>query len=250
MPGILYIVATPIGNLSDITLRALEILKSVDYILAEDTRVTGKLLDHYAIKNTLKSYHQHTSDNKKLNILNDLLRAKNIALVCDAGTPGISDPGNELINFLYSKQNLLDQPFAETLAAPSEPSKSFKKGDVINVIPIPGPSSLTAAISVSGFDMSRYLFIGFFPKKKKTKLLKFLAASNLAFVYFDSPHRVIKNLGFIAQQFGDKEVLVARELTKLHETLYRGNISEIHSKLQAVQLKGEVVVIVSNKPVP
>ncbi len=223
--GILYVVATPIGNLSDITLRALEILKSANLILAEDKRVAIKLLDHYDIKKDILIYNQHTFKNKnKLNrILSLLQEGKDVALVSDAGTPGVSDPGNELINYIYN---------------------IFGSEQSISVIPIPGPSALTATLSVCGFKIPKFIFLGFFPKKKKLKLTRQLEISDLSFVYFDSPHRVVKNLEFLKEQLGDREIFVARELTKLHETHYRGTISRVLEELAAQPLKGEFVIIV------
>ncbi len=221
----LFIVATPIGNLSDITLRALETLKSVDLILAEDKRVATKLLNHYDIKKDILIYNQHTFKNKsKLKqILNTLIQGKNIALVTDAGTPGISDPGNELINYILN---------------------NFGSESSINMVPVPGPSALTAALSICGFNVSKFVFLGFFPKKKKLRLTRQLEISNLSFIYFDSPHRVIKNLEFLKEQLGDREVFIARELTKLHETHYHGTISRVLEELAAQSLKGEFVVVV------
>jgi 16S rRNA (cytidine1402-2'-O)-methyltransferase len=218
--GTLFVVATPIGNLSDITFRAIETLKSVDIILAEDTRVTSKLLNHYDIDTDTLSYHQHSSDNKKLKILNFLNQGKNLALVTDAGTPGISDPGPELINFIYTNN------------------------PQIRFIPIPGPSSLTAAASISGFNMSHFLFIGYFPKKQKTRILKLITDATFPVVYLDSPHRLQKNLKLLLDNIGDLDILIARELTKIHEELFRGEISQSFDWLKN-SLKGEVIVIVN-----
>jgi 16S rRNA (cytidine1402-2'-O)-methyltransferase len=247
--GNLYIIATPIGNLSDITLRGLEILKSVDLVLAEDTRVTSKLLMRYDIKKDILTYNQHTFRNKnKLNqILELLLKGKNIALVSDAGTPGISDPGNELIDFIcsYSSGAGLDFP-RDFVARKSRSGQS--NVHQIEIIPIPGPSAVSAALSVCGFDVSRYTFIGFFPKKKKTKLIKLLTISNMPFAYFDSPHRLIKNLEYLKAELGDRRVFVGRELTKLHETLYRGKISSVLEELGKSDKRGEVVVVVEMCP--
>jgi len=228
MLGNLYIVATPIGNLEDITLRAINILKDVDCIIAEDTRITKKLLDFIAtylkLSNynpNLISYHQHSGEGKKFEILNMLLNGKNLALVTDAGTPGISDPGNELIDFLLSYKSDL------------------------KVIPIPGPSSITAALSVSGFRTDKFLFLGFWPKKKQDKLINYLKTSKLPFVFYESPFRIIKTLITLKKAFGgDIRVFVGRELTKLYESLYRGKISEVLEKLQKERLKGEIVVVV------
>ncbi len=228
MSGALYIVATPIGNLEDITLRAIKTLQEVDFILAEDTRVTKKLLDSlyttYHIPYTkLLSYHQHSTDSKKQEILQVLAQGKNLALVTDAGTPGVSDPGNELIAYCLS---LLPD---------------------LKIVPIPGPSAITTALSVSGLDVNRFVFLGFLQKKKRTKLFEWLKDGQMAFAYYDSPYRTIKNLEQIEQIFGEQtQVFVARELTKIHETLYRGMIVEVIQKLQKNAIKGEVVVVVNN----
>src|SRR3990170_4399775 len=204
MPGILYIVATPIGNLEDITLRALRVLKEVDLILAEDTRVSKKLMMHYDIKTPILSYHQHSSDSKKLEVYGRLERGESVALVTDAGSPGISDPGNELISYILEHDSS------------------------IKVVPIPGPAAITTALSVSGLPMSKFLFLGFFPKKGRTKLIELIKLTKLPIVFYESPYRIIKTLGFLGEKLGgDRGVFIARELTKLHESLYRGKISEV-----------------------
>lgn len=227
MAGTLYIVATPIGNLEDITLRAISILSDVDIILAEDTRVTKKLLfslnDKWPMINAkLLSYHQHSGEPKKLEILSYLNEGKNIALVTDAGTPGISDPGNELIDFL------------------------LEGNPEIKIAPVPGASSITSALSVSGFRANKFVFLGFMPKKKRNKLIKWIREGKMTFSYFDSPNRVIKNLELIKFEIGsDSRVLVARELTKMHETLYRGSVDEVIKQLKNENsLKGEIVVVI------
>ncbi len=223
MTGTLYIVATPIGNLEDITLRALKVLKEVDLILAEDTRVTKKLLNHYQIEKPIQTYHQHSSLDTKYYILNTLSTGKNIALVTDAGTPGISDPGNELVSFINHNSQFM------------------------SVVPIPGPSSLTAAISVSGLDLSKFIFLGFWPKKGKTKLVKNLKELKLPFIFFESPFRIEKTLQDLKKEFGpDINIFIARELTKLHETRYYGKVEEVTSQLKKGSVKGEIVVIVSS----
>jgi 16S rRNA (cytidine1402-2'-O)-methyltransferase len=228
MPGTLYVVATPIGNLTDISQRALETLRSVDLVLAEDTRVTKKLLNHYDIKLPTLSYHQHSSEKKKFEILNHLLQGKNLALVTDAGTPGISDPGNELIDFL-----------------------SHKVGDTqkIKAVPLPGPSALTATLSICGFNVNRFIFVGFLPKKKRQKLFSQVKESKLALIFFDSPKRILKTLDVLIEFFGpDHRVFVVRELTKLHETHYRGSLSEVRDQLnQEGSIKGEIVVVVEGR---
>jgi len=220
MTGTFYIVATPIGNLEDITLRALRILKEVDIILAEDTRITSRLTTHYQLPTTILSYHQHSSEDKKLEILKLLLDGKNIALVTDAGTPGVSDPGNELIDYLLSY-----------------------KPD-LKIIPIPGASAITTALSVSGFKTNNFIFLGFFPKKKKEKLINWIKEGRMSFAFYESPFRIIKTLEFVKSNFGDVRVFVARELTKIHESLYRGKIEDVIKQLSENKVRGEVVVIV------
>lgn len=237
MTGTLYIVATPIGNLEDITIRGLQTLSEVDIILAEDTRVTGKLLTFVKSKlgsdgspitvhvspskALLLSYHQHSSDSRKLEILKLLLDGKNIALVTDAGTPGISDPGNELVSYLTSR--ITD----------------------LKVVPIPGVSAITTALSISGMNVNKFVFLGFLPKKKRTKLFSWLKEGNMPFGFYESPQRIVKTLGVLSEAFGPgKNVFIARELTKMYETLYRGTIAQVSSELQKEQVRGEVVVVV------
>lgn len=224
--GKLYIVATPIGNLGDMTQRAVDTLGSVDLLIAEDTRVSKKLLNHFQIDIPIQTYNQHSFRNqfKLLQILQILKNGKNIALVTDAGTPGISDPGNELISFLVA----------------SDPA--------IEIIPIPGVSAVTAAISVCGFDMQRYIFVGFVPKKKQQKFFDPIIKSELPVVFFESPHRLLKTLQFLKNMIdGTRPIFVAREITKLHEQLYRGTLDELLAKLPNENPKGEVVVIISCK---
>lgn len=219
MSGKLYIVATPIGNLSDITLRALEILKSVDTIACEDTRHTLQLLNHFEIKKPLISYHQHSGKIKTEKIISELMSGKKIALVSDAGTPGISDPGEFLIQ--------------ETL----------KKG--IEVESIPGATALITALSVSGISTGEFVFYGFLPHKKgrQTKL-KEIAKEAKSVVIYESPYRIKKLLSELIEFCGDRNVSVSRELTKKFEETYRGKISEI---TPLIKEKGEFVVIIKGK---
>ena len=221
MSGILYIVATPIGNLEDITFRAVRILKEVDLILAEDTRVSKKIMMHYDVKTPITSYYQHSTEERKFEILERLGRGEKIALVTDAGTPGISDPGNELIDFI------------------------LERSDRISVVPIPGPSAITTSISVSGLPMSKFLFLGFFPKKGRTKLIELIKLTKIPIIFYESPYRILKTLGFLGEKLGgDRGVFIARELTKLHESLYRGKISDVRDQFAKEKIKGEIVVIV------
>jgi 16S rRNA (cytidine1402-2'-O)-methyltransferase len=219
--GILYIVATPIGNLSDITLRALETLKAVDFIACEDTRVTVKLLNHYSIKKPLISFHQHSKLGKIDAVISKLKEGNSIALVTDAGTPGISDPGNQLI--------------AEAI-----------KND-IKTIPIPGPSALAAIVSIAGIDMQRFVFLGFPPHKKgREKYFKEVASLEYPVIYYESPYRIIKNLELLASLAPQKSVIVGRELTKLFEEVIRGPIEFVAKSMsqKKAQIKGEMTVIV------
>jgi len=202
------------------TLRAIRVLKEVDLILAEDTRVTGILLSHYEIDRPILTYQQHTSDTKKAEILGNLLTGNNIALVTDAGTPGISDPGNELIDFILQREALIE------------------------IIPIPGASAITAALSVSGFRSDKFLFLGFMPKKGKTKLFSWLKEGQVTFVFYESPHRILKTLDLLDGEFEDVSVVVAREMTKIHESIYRGTPLEVKEKLLKDPVKGEIVVVV------
>lgn len=218
MFGTLYIVATPIGNLGDITLRALETLKSVDFILCEDTRHTQKILNHFEIKTPTVSYHQH-SDEKKLREIKEILESgKSLALVTDAGTPGLSDPGNKLVSVISDHGS--------------------------QIIPIPGPSALTAALSISGFDTSRVLFLGFPPHKGRAKFFKEVAEAKHTVAFYESNHRIKKCLGELAEILDKKrQICVCRELTKQFETTYRGTIEEI---LQVKILeKGEFVIVIA-----
>ena len=220
----LYIVATPIGNLSDITERALETLKKVDFILCEDTRVTKKLLDYYKIYTPCEAYHQHTSLKKTDNIIKLLEKGSDMALVSDAGTPGISDPGNKLI------ERVLDV-----------------LGDKIDIIPIPGPSALVALASVSGFPTDKFLFLGFPPvKRKRQKYFQEVLASRYTVIFYESSHRILKTLYELSElSDGNLNIVVGRELTKKFETIYRGNVAEILQKVKNDKVKGEFVIIVN-----
>jgi len=228
--GTLYIIATPIGNLSDITLRALETLKEVDFILCEDTRVTKKLLSHYDINKPLLSYHQHSKLSKIDKIAELLEGGKNLALVSDAGTPGVSDPGNELIARLLEQPNLINS------------DKNVK------IIPIPGPSSVLTLLSVSGVDVSKFLFLGFLPHKKGRKtLIEKIKESEYPVVVFESKHRLLKLLNEFKES--DSYIVVGRELTKMFEEILRGDANEIceYFEKNPGKLKGEFVVIFSKK---
>jgi 16S rRNA (cytidine1402-2'-O)-methyltransferase len=224
MPGILYIVATPIGNLGDITLRALEILKSVDFVLCEDTRVTKKLLDHYKITTPTMSYHEHSKLSRAEQILGLLQGGKNLALVSDAGTPGISDPGGKLVENVTG----------------SDPVTFVK------VVPVPGASAVTAGASIAGFSMDKFVFMGFPPvKKKRKKFFEEVANSEYPVIFYESTHRIIKSLAELAEFSPKAQVVVCRELTKKFETIYRGTVAEVLAQLEAAEIRGEFVVIIN-----
>ncbi|MFH1314881.1 MAG: 16S rRNA (cytidine(1402)-2'-O)-methyltransferase [Candidatus Uhrbacteria bacterium] len=219
----LYIVATPIGNLKDVSERMLETLRSVDLILCEDTRVTAKLLAKYGIEKPLQSYHQHSDQKKVEKILDELSDDKNLALVTDAGTPGISDPGSMLV--------------AETL-------RRFE--DQIEIIPIPGPSAVTTALSISGFPADEFIFLGFPPHKKgRQKYFDRLSEIKSTIVLYESTHRILKTMDELNKRIKDRPIAVGRELTKLHETIYRGTTSEVTDELKTGSIKGEFVIVIS-----
>ena len=213
----LYIVATPIGNLKDISIRALHTLSEVDLVLCEDTRKTKKLLDFYDINTRVESYHQHSKITKINQIIGLLKQDKNLALVSDSGTPGISDPGNKLIEQVK---------------------------DITKIIPIPGSSAITAIASVSGFPMDKFIFLGFPPHKKgRQKFFKEVAEQKYPVIIYESPYRIIKTLKEL-KDFGNFDIVVGRELTKMFETIYRGKISEIIDKIEP---KGEFVIALWKK---
>ncbi len=220
--GKLYIVATPIGNLEDITLRALRILKEVDLVLCEDTRQTRKLLDRYEIKTPTLSYHQHSKLQKIEQIIKFLQNGKNLALASDAGTPAISDPGGKLVE--------------EVLRALS---------DEAEIIPIPGPTAVAAAASISGFPTDKFLFLGFPPHKHgRASFFKKIDAAEETVIFYESTHRILKSLEELRTAAGEREIAVCRELTKMFETIYRGTTSEVLEKLKGGTTKGEFVVVV------
>ncbi|MDH6458601.1 16S rRNA (cytidine1402-2'-O)-methyltransferase [Fusobacterium sp. PH5-7] len=218
----LYIVATPIGNLEDMTFRAVRTLKEVNYIFAEDTRVTRKLLSHYEIENTVYRYDEHTKMHQIANIINLLKEGKEIALVTDAGTPCISDPGYELVDAAHNEG--------------------------IRVVPIPGASALTAAASAAGITMRRFCFEGFLPKKKgRQTLLKALAEEERTIVIYESPFRIEKTLRDIEQFMGVKEVVIIREITKIYEEILRGTTTELIERLAKNPIKGEIVLLIKGQ---
>ena len=221
--GILYIIATPIGNREDITLRALRILKEADVVFAEDTRVTKKLFILYGIATPLRSYHQR-SEKAAGNLAVSLLgEGKHVALVTDAGTPGISDPGNELVARVRAE-------LPET-----------------KIEPVPGPSALTAALSVAGVPTNSFLFLGFLPHKKGRKTaLDGIKESEQTIVLYESPHRIRKLFNELFERIPERRAVVARELTKIFESVVSGSVSDLRSMLEsgAIPARGEFVVIV------
>jgi 16S rRNA (cytidine1402-2'-O)-methyltransferase len=221
--GSLYIVSTPIGNREDITLRALRILKEVDLIAAEDTRHTNLLLRHFGIQTPLTSYFEGNELKKKEFILSKLRQGHRVALVSDAGTPGISDPGFRLIQSAIENQ--------------------------IPIIPIPGPSAVIAALSVSGLPTDAFLFKGFLPHKSKKKrdLLMQLEDVMETLIFYESPHRLSETLNDIFDILGDREMVLTRELTKIYEEVIRGKVSDIQSQIGERKLKGEITLVLSGK---
>lgn len=230
----LYIVATPIGNLEDITLRAIRLLNEVDLILCEDTRVTKKLLDHYSIATPTHSYNAHATDAKHEKIQSLLSEGKDVALVSDAGTPTISDPGVKLIEQLLGASQNVGDRFSDI---------------EIKVVPIPGASALTTALCAAGLPVSEFTFLGFLPHKKgRQTLFAEIAESKRTVVFYESVHRILKTLQSLEDVLdGSREVVVARELTKMHEQIIRGSAPEIRSYFEAHldHVKGEFVVVVA-----
>lgn len=219
----LYLVPTPIGNLDDITIRALEVLKSVDVILAEDTRTTGVLLKHYEIKNSLKSYHIHNEHHQTERIIADLKGGKKMALVSDAGTPAISDPG-----FLLVRDCLQNDVSVECL---------------------PGATAFVPALVSSGLPNDKFVFEGFLPVKKgRQTRLELLANETRTMIFYESPHRLIKTLNQFNEYFGeDRQASVSRELTKMFEETVNGTFTEIINHFGEKKIKGEIVVVVGGK---
>jgi 16S rRNA (cytidine1402-2'-O)-methyltransferase len=218
--GTLYIVSTPIGNLEDITLRALRVLKEVDVIAAEDTRRSVKLLSHYGISKPLISYWREKERARSDEIMGMLRSGRSVALVSDAGTPGISDPGAVLI------KKAIEEHFP--------------------VVPIPGPSAFVAALSVSGLPTGEFAFVGFLPsgKAQRRKILKDLSLERRTLIFYEAPHRVIDTLSDMEAIFGKRKAALSKEITKIHEEILRGNIPEILGEMERVKVAGEFVIIV------
>jgi 16S rRNA (cytidine1402-2'-O)-methyltransferase len=220
--GTLYVVATPIGNLQDLTLRAIEVLKTVDAIFCEDTRVTAKLMAHLGLKKPLYAYHQHSGAGIALDIAKTLQEGMSLALVSDAGTPGINDPGGKLV--------------AELAAAVPG----------LRIVPVPGPNAAVSALSVSGFPADAYRYWGFVPHKKgRVTFFKDLAACPETVVFYESKHRIGKTMEAMVQAMPERRLMVARELTKKFETLYRGTPPDVASRLTGDDTLGEFVIVVA-----
>jgi hypothetical protein len=217
MNGKIYLIATPIGNLEDITYRAVKILKEVNIIAAEDTRHSLKLLNHLEISKPMISYHRHNEDTKTEVLLNLLKEGKNIGLITDAGTPGISDPGEEIVK------------------------EAIKNN--IEVIPIPGACALINALITSGLNTKEFSFYGFLPLDKKLRKEKMddIKKQNKTIIFYEAPHRLEKTLKELKEIFGNINIVVAKELTKIHETFYRGTIEEVLEKMG--EIKGEFIVM-------
>jgi 16S rRNA (cytidine1402-2'-O)-methyltransferase len=220
MAGILYLCATPIGNLEDITLRCIRILGEADIIAAEDTRQTIKLLNHLGIRKPLISYHEHNKFEKALDIVELLKSGKNIALVSDAGMPAISDPGEELVRLCIE--------------------------NYIDIIPLPGPTASLTALIVSGFSTVRFCFEGFLPSNKKERKdrLQKLSTETRTIIIYEAPHRLLDTLSDIRDQLGERRISLSREITKKFEETIRGNISEVIDIFKERTIKGEFVLII------
>ena len=219
MEGKLYLIATPIGNLGDITYRAVEVLKEVDIIAAEDTRRSLKLLNYLEISKPMISYHRHNEDTKTEELIKILKEGKNIGLITDAGTPGISDPGEEIVK------------------------EAIKKN--IEVISIPGACALINALISSGLSTKEFSFYGFLPLNKKLRKDKFsdILNQNKTIIFYEAPHRLIKTLKELFDVFGDIEIVIAKEITKIHEEYIRGNISKILKDFENKEIKGEYIIL-------
>ena len=222
MSGTLWIVATPIGNLEDITLRAIRILREADRIACEDTRQTRKLLDHFGIATPSISYHEHNESARAAELVAELEAGHNIALVSDAGTPLINDPGYRLV--------------------------AMAREHGVTVSPVPGPSAILAALSASGLPTDAFEFLGFLPLKsgRRRRILEERAASEATLVFYETPHRIVESLEDIAAVLGRRPVVLARELTKLHEEFLRGTAAELHEELSGrPSIRGEFTLMIA-----
>lgn len=221
--GVLYVVSTPIGNLKDITIRAVEVLRSVQYIACEDTRVTLKLLNSHQISKPLISYHSKSRGAVAARIVKLIESGNDVALVTDSGTPGVSDPGNELV------------------------ARVLEHG--MDVVPVPGPSAVHAALAGTGISFAEYTFLGFLSAKRsrRRRKLEELKGRAAVFVVFESPHRLVGFLADLLEIFGDVAVYVAKEMTKRFENYYRGKVSDVQSQIVTEGVKGEYTVVIDNR---
>ena len=221
--GKIYLVPTPIGNLKDITLRALEVLQNVDEIAAEDTRQSLKLLNHFNIKKPLFSYHQHNEQGKSEDIIEKSKLGRSIAIVTDAGTPGISDPGAIVVRKCINEE--------------------------IQFEVLPGATAITTALVYSGLDTTKFIFRGFIPRETKDRkvLIEEIKNNKETLIFYESPHRLIDTLSFLNQHLGNRDIAVCRELTKLHEDIYRGTINEAYNWFVSNKPRGEFVLVISGK---
>jgi 16S rRNA (cytidine1402-2'-O)-methyltransferase len=218
--GCLYLVATPIGNLEDITLRAIRILKEADIIACEDTRRTQKLLHHYEIRKEMVSYHEHNELTRSPELAIELEQGAKIALVSDAGTPGISDPGHRLVTLCLRHH--------------------------ISVVPIPGPSALVAALAASGLPTEEFLFVGFLPPRAgaRRKALDALKAESRTLIFYEAPHRVVETLADASEILGPRPAVIAREVTKIHEEFLRGPLAELLESARKRAPRGEITLLI------
>jgi 16S rRNA (cytidine1402-2'-O)-methyltransferase len=222
--GTLYVCGTPIGNLQDITIRALDVFRNVDLIAAEDTRRTRKLLAHFEIPTKTISYHEHNEFSRAPQLIEMIKEGKQVALVTDAGMPGISDPGAHLVDCALSNN--------------------------LKVVSIPGPSAVITALSVSGFSADEFTFVGFLPRKGKRReeALESLAQETIVAVIYESPYRLTRTLSDLVSVLGgDRKVVVTRELTKLHEEIIKGTLEEVREEFSQRTIKGEITIVVGNK---
>lgn len=220
MSGCLYLVATPIGNLEDMTYRAVRILSEVDIIAAEDTRNSIKLLNHFDIKTPMTSYHEHNKYEKATELVGKLLEGKNIAVITDAGTPGISDPGEELVRQCYEAG--------------------------VSVVPVPGACAAINAVIASGLPTRRFSFEAFLPadKKERKYILEELRSETRTMIIYEAPHRLVKTLKELLEVLGDRRVTICRELTKKHETFFLTNIEDAIAHYEVTEPKGECIIVV------
>jgi len=221
MPGTLYLVATPIGNLADITHRALQVLKDVDLIACEDTRHTRKLLNHYSIDTKTISYHEHSAQQREDQLIDLLKQGSDIALVSDAGTPSISDPGFRLVRAAIERD--------------------------VPVVPVPGPSAMIAALIAAGLPTDEFFFAGFLPPKSNARRARLATLQSIpgTLIFYEAPHRLVATLKDAYEILGEREAVVARELTKLHEELRRGKLSELAADYaERADIRGEIVLLI------